>query len=189
MALIRDAKDILNILNGTCFPGSIGCCQADMYLDKKIKTATFTSMESGARIRLILSRAAKAMDAADRMLISQSGLNISDFGILEALFHKGPMPINTIGEKVLLTSGSMTTAANRLEKKGLITRIKDPSDGRCFYLHLTKPGRQLIKRVFEEHSQNLEEMAKVLTAAERSHLVKLLKKIGQHAQDIARAKK
>lgn len=124
------------------------------------------------------------MDTADRLFISQLGLNISDFSILEALFHKGPMPINTIGEKVLLTSGSMTTAANRLEEKGLIIRIQDPSDGRCFYLHLTKPGRQLINHAFEEHSQNLEEIAKILTSDERSQLVRLLKKIGQHAQTL-----
>jgi MarR family 2-MHQ and catechol resistance regulon transcriptional repressor len=124
------------------------------------------------------------MDAADRASIAETGLNVSDFSILEALLHKGPLPINTIGEKVLLTSGSMTAAANRLEKKGLVKRIQDPSDGRCFYLHLTKSGRQLIKRAFQKHSQNLEEIANVLTSEERGELVRMLKKIGQHAQRI-----
>jgi len=141
-------------------------------------------MESGARIRLILGRAAKAIDAADRASIAETGLNVSDFSILEALLHKGPLPINVIGEKVLLTSGSMTAAANRLEKKGLVKRIQDPSDGRCFYLHLTKAGRQLIKREFEKHSKNLEEIAEILSAEERGELVRLLKKIGQHAQTL-----
>jgi MarR family 2-MHQ and catechol resistance regulon transcriptional repressor len=103
---------------------------------------------------------------------------------LEALLHKGPLPINAIGEKVLLTSGSMTAAANRLEKKGLVKRIQDPSDGRCFYLHLTKSGRRLIKNAYEKHSQNLEKIAEVLNSKERSDLVKLLKKIGHHAKDI-----
>ena len=141
-------------------------------------------MESGARIRLILGRAAKAIDAADRASIAETGLNVSDFSILEALLHKGPLPINVIGEKVLLTSGSMTAAANRLEKKGLVKRIQDPSDGRCFYLHLTKAGRQLINREFEKHSKNLEEIAEILSAEERGELVRLLKKIGQHAQTL-----
>jgi len=141
-------------------------------------------MESGTRIRLILSRAAKAIDAADRASIAETSLNISDFSILEALLHKGPLPINTIGEKVLLTSGSMTAAANRLEKKELVKRIQDPSDGRCFYLHLTKSGRHLIKGIFEKHSQNLEQIANILTSEERSELVRLLKKIGRHAQRI-----
>lgn len=142
-------------------------------------------MESGARIRLILGRAAKAIDNADRASIASTGLNVSDFSILEALLHKGPMPINTIGEKVLLTSGSMTAAANRLEKRKLVKRIKDSSDGRCFYLHLTKTGRRLIQHTFEKHAENLEQVVNVLSDLERSQLVRLLKKVGLHAQKIS----
>ena len=95
-------------------------------------------METGAYIRLIFGKASKAIEQVDRKSIASTGLNVSDFSILEALLHKGPMPINTVGEKVLLTSGSMTTAANRLEEKGLVERVRDPLDGRCFYLHLLK---------------------------------------------------
>jgi MarR family 2-MHQ and catechol resistance regulon transcriptional repressor len=141
-------------------------------------------METGTHIRLVLGRAAKAIERVDRDSIADAGLNFSDFSIMEALLHKGPMPINTIGEKVLLTSGSMTAAANRLEEKGLITRIQDLSDGRCFYLHLTKSGRRLIADVFDRHSQNLEKIAAVLNSEERSELVRLLKKIGLHAQNL-----
>jgi MarR family 2-MHQ and catechol resistance regulon transcriptional repressor len=132
-----------------------------------------------------MGRAAKAMDAADRASIAETGLNASDFSILEALLHKGPLPINTIGEKVLLTSGSMTAAANRLGDRELVKRIQDPSDGRCFYLHLTKSGRRLIKGAYEKHAQNLEKIADVLNAEERNELVRLLKKIGRHAQSIS----
>ena len=141
-------------------------------------------MQTGTHIRLVLGRAAKAIERVDRDSISGTGLNFSDFSILEALLHKGPLPINTIGEKVLLTSGSMTAAANRLEEKGLIKRIQDPSDGRCFYLHLTKSGRRLIRAAFEKHARNLERIADVLIPKERSELVRLLKKIGLHAQDL-----
>ena len=141
-------------------------------------------MVTGTHIRLVLGRAAKAIEAVDRASIADTGLNFSDFSILEALLHKGPLPINTIGEKVLLTSGSMTAAANRLERKGLIQRIQDPSDGRCFYLHLTKPGRQLIKEAFATHARNLEKIVEVLSDEERNDLVHLLKKIGLHAQNI-----
>jgi len=112
-------------------------------------------------------------------------LNVSDFSILEALLHKGAMPINTIGEKVLLTSGSMTTAANRLEKKGLVERIQDPSDGRCYYLHLTKNGLKLIQEAFRSHSENLDKIFAVLDDNERQEFARLLKKIGYHAQSIA----
>jgi len=143
-------------------------------------------METGTHIRLVFGRAARAIERIDRDSIADTGLNFSDFSIMEALLHKGPLPINTIGERVLLTSGSMTAAANRLEEKGLITRIQDPSDGRCFYLHLTKTGRQLIRTAFEKHSQNLEKIADVLSTEERSELVRLLKKMGRHAQELGR---
>lgn len=141
-------------------------------------------METGTHIRLVLGRAAKAIERCDRDSIADTGLAASDFSILEALLHKGSLPINTIGEKVLLTSGSMTAAANRLEKKGLVKRIQDPSDGRCFYLHLTETGRRLIKEAFEKHARNLEKIADVLNAEERSELVNLLKKVGSHAQNL-----
>ena len=141
-------------------------------------------METGAHIRLVLGRAAKAIEKVDRDSIAETGLNFSDFSIMEALLHKGPLPINTIGEKVLLTSGSMTAAANRLEEKGLIKRIQDPSDGCCFYLHLTETGRRLITDVFVKHAQNLETIAAVLNSEERSELVRLLKKLGLHAQKL-----
>lgn len=141
-------------------------------------------METGTHIRLVLGRAAKAIERVDRDSIADAGINFSDFSIMETLLHKRSMPINTIGEKVFLTSGSMTTAANRLEKKGLITRIQDPCDGRCFYLHLTKSGRRLIANVFDKHSKNLEKIAAVLNSEERSELVRLLKKIGLHAQNL-----
>lgn len=141
-------------------------------------------MATGTHIRLVLGRAAKAIDRIDRDSIADTGITVSDFSILEALLHKGSLPINTIGEKVLLTSGSMTAAANRLEEKGLIKRIRDPSDGRCFYLHLTKTGRRLIKDAFDKHARNLEKIADVLNDEERSELVRLLKKVGLHAQNL-----
>ena len=141
-------------------------------------------METGAHIRLIFGRAHKALERVDRASISRTGLNVSDFSILEALLHKGAMPINTIGEKVLLTSGSMTAAANRLEEKGLVERIQDHSDGRCYYLHLTKNGLKLIRDAFRIHSENLETIFAVLDDNEREEFARLLKKIGCQAQSM-----
>ena len=80
-------------------------------------------MQTGSHIRLVLWKAAKAVEKVDRESIDRTGLGLSDFTILEALLHKGPLTINQIGQKVLLTSGSMTAAVNRLERKGLVQRI------------------------------------------------------------------
>ncbi len=138
-------------------------------------------MATGPHLRLVLWKAAKAVENVDRASIETTGLLLSDFQILEVLFHKGPLPISVIGGKVLLTSGSMTAAVNRLEKKDLVQRIQDPADGRCFYIHLTKQGRRIIKTAFEIHAENLERIASVLTPEERDDLVRLLKKVGRHA--------
>lgn len=131
---------------------------------------------------MLLWKAGKAVDKVDRASIAKTGLQVSDFAIMEAVLHKGPMPINTIGEKVLLTSGSMTAAVNRLEKKGLVERVRDPGDGRCFYVQLTDMGRKTIERAYERHARNLEQVAAGLTMTERNELARLLKKIGRHAE-------
>ena len=136
---------------------------------------------------MVLGRAAKAIDRVDRESIAGTGLIASEFGILEALLHKGAMPINTIGEKVLLTSGSMTAAANRLVDKGLVKRVKDPADKRRFHLHLTPSGTRLIKKAYARHARNLDQIASVLNVDERGELVRLLKKIGLHAQRFSMA--
>ena len=78
----------------------------------------------------------------------------------------------------------MTTAANRLVQKGYVKREQDPSDGRCFHLHLTDAGRRLIHNAYDEHARNLEKITAVLTDAERTQLVSLLKRIGRHAQSL-----
>jgi len=141
-------------------------------------------METGAYLRLIFGKANKAIEQVDRKSIAKTGLIVSDFSILEALLHKGPMLINTVGEKVLLTSGSMTAAANRLESKGLVERVRDLLDGRCFYLHLTNTGLELITGAYQRHSENLDKIFECLDVNERTELVRLLKKLGHHALQV-----
>lgn len=141
-------------------------------------------MENAPHIRLVLWKAAKAIEKVDRSSIAETGLHLSEFQIMEVLLHKGPQPINVIGEKVLLTSGSMTAAAKRLEKKGLVKRIQDPYDGRFIYVHLTDEGLSIIKKAFAKHVKNLDEIVEVLTPAECDELVRLLKKIGYKAEQV-----
>lgn len=141
-------------------------------------------MQTGAHIRLILWKTAKAVETVDRASIRQTGLNLTDFMILEALLHKGPMPVNTIAGNVLLTSGSMTTAIKRLTEKGCVERRQDETDRRCFQVHLTPEGRELIQEAYARHEQNLERMVAVLSEAEREELVRLLKKLGRHSEGL-----
>lgn len=107
----------------------------------------------------------------------------SDFGVLEVLLHKGPLPVNTVGKRVLLTSGSITAAVDRLERRGLVERRASDMDRRARLVHLTGKGRQLIQRAFAEHAAVMEQVVSVLTASERATLVDLLRKLGRAAEE------
>jgi MarR family 2-MHQ and catechol resistance regulon transcriptional repressor len=114
-----------------------------------------TTTPDGARTYLVLWRAARAMEARATASIEGTGLCASDFGVLEALLHKGALPVNVLGRKLLLTSGSATTAVDRLEARGLVARRPDPADGRVRLVELTAAGRRLIGPAFARHAADL----------------------------------
>jgi MarR family transcriptional regulator, 2-MHQ and catechol-resistance regulon repressor len=137
---------------------------------------------SGVHVFLVLWKAARAVQAYAEKSVSELELCGSDFAGLEALLHKGPLPVNEIGKKVLLTSGSITVAVDRLEKKGLVERRAADIDRRARIVHLTKEGRRLITRAYAEHAADMEQLASAsLTTAERATLIRLMKKLGYEA--------
>ncbi|HEX3227438.1 MAG TPA: MarR family transcriptional regulator [Pyrinomonadaceae bacterium] len=137
---------------------------------------------TGVHVWLVLWKAARAVEAYAERSISQLEMCGSDFAVLEALLHKGPLPVNEIGRKVLLTSGSITVAVDRLEDKGLVERRAHDTDRRARIVHLTKEGKKLITRVYSDHAADMERLASAtLTRAERDMLIRLLKKIGYAA--------
>ena len=139
---------------------------------------------SGVHVFLVLWKAARAAEAYAESSVSQSQMCGSDFAVLEALLHKGPLPVNEIGKKVLLTSGSITTAVDRLEDKKLVERRAHGTDRRAKIVHLTKEGRRLITRVYADHAADMEQLASAsLTKKERETLIRLLKQIGYEAAD------
>ena len=137
---------------------------------------------SGIHLWLVLWKAYESVRAHALRHIHGLGLGFSEFAVLEALLHKGPTPVNVIGEAVHLTSGSITTAIDRLEAKGLVARGDHPTDRRARVVHLTASGRQLIQKAFEEHTQAMEAATAGLTPDERGAAVALLKKLGLKAR-------
>ena len=99
--------------------------------------------------------------------------------VLEALLHKGPLTISEIQAKVLLATGSMTAAVDRVESMGLVIRKTTDKDRRARLLELTPKGRRLIERAFRDHAQHLEKTMSVLDGEERRRLHAGLKKLGQ----------
>ena len=137
---------------------------------------------TGIHTWLVLWKAARAVEARAHHSIEGTGLCASDFAILETLLHKGPLPVNVIGRKVLLTTGSITTAVDRLAERGLVARKEDPEDRRVRRVVLTPKGRKLIEPAFAAHSEDLDAVVSVLTRQERATLVTLLRKLGTGAE-------
>ncbi len=137
---------------------------------------------TGIHLWLVLWKAYEAVRRHAVRHIRSLGLGFSDFAVLEVLLNKGPTPVNAIGERVHLTSGSITAAIDRLEQKTLVERCTDVADRRSRVVHLTAAGRMLIEGALRDHAAALEAATQGLTAAERGEAVALLKKLGHSAQ-------
>jgi MarR family transcriptional regulator, 2-MHQ and catechol-resistance regulon repressor len=137
---------------------------------------------SGIHVWLVLWKATRAVEAHSARSIERFAMGISDFGVLEALMHKGPLTVTQLGEKVLLTSGSMTAAVDRLETRGLVARSSDAKDRRARIIKLTAEGQALIEGAFAEHSEAMEEALAGFSDEQRLALLPLLRHLGLTAE-------
>ena len=110
--------------------------------------------------------------------ITNAGMCLTDFAALEALLHKGPLTISQIQDKVLLASGSMTAAIDRLEKRGLVIRKFTSNDRRARVVELTHEGKRVAAEYFEKHARDLEVLMSALSAEEKRQVYASLKKLG-----------
>jgi MarR family 2-MHQ and catechol resistance regulon transcriptional repressor len=140
---------------------------------------------SATHLWLILWRAHDALREHAERQIESLGLGLSDFGALEYLLHKGPAAVNRIGQKIRLTSGSITAAVDRLERKGLVERHNHPDDRRARVVHLTPAGRNLIASAFAGHEAAMECACRGLSVEERKRAAVLLRKLGLTAQTLS----
>ena len=152
----------------------------------KQKSISKTQDTSGVHVWLVLMKAFQALMPHAAESIERTELGDSDFRVLEALLHKGPLPVNTLGPKVWLTPGSISLAVDRLVKKGLASRKDHPRDRRVRQVELTAKGRALITRGFREHAAAMETAISILSKNERLTLLRLLKKLGKHAAPTCR---
>lgn len=105
------------------------------------------------------------------------GLNISEFGVLEMLYHKGDQPVQKVAEKILVTSGTITYVINKLEKKELVVRRKCTKDKRVYYVSLTEKGRSFIAHIFPKHKSFLDNLFKDLSDDSKKQLIENLIKL------------
>ena len=138
--------------------------------------------KSGIHTWLVLMKAHRTLKRHAERSIEALDMCLSDFAILEALLHKGPQSVRDLGRRIELTSGSMTTAIDRLEGRRLVSRADHATDRRTWVIHLTPEGRAVISKVFAGHEQAMDRAMRGLSKSERATLTDLLKRLGTDAE-------
>ncbi|MGG1678923.1 MarR family winged helix-turn-helix transcriptional regulator [Neobacillus sp. NRS-1170] len=136
------------------------------------------SVSTSLKLFIVLSRAYKAINEHVNKAIQANGLNPTEFAVLELLYHKGDQPMQQIGGKILLASGSITYVVDKLEQKGLLKRIACPKDRRVTYAQITDEGKKFIQDIFPEHAQEIDKLMSSLSGEEKLQAIELLKKLG-----------
>ena len=137
---------------------------------------------------LVMMKAMRALTRYAAADIEDTGLGLSDFGVLELLLHKGPLPVNTIGPIVDLTPGSISIAVDRLVAKGLVSRAESAEDRRIRIVALTPRGKDLIVSAFRKHSGQMKRVFSELNPEELRGLEVMLKKVGRRAAALLKQK-
>ena len=133
------------------------------------------------QVWLVMMKAMRALTRYATAGVAETGVGLSDFGVLELLLHKGPLPVNTIGPIVDLTPGSISIAVDRLVAKGLVSRVESAEDRRVRIVALTPRGKDLIVSAFAKHSGQMRRVFSELSAEELHCLEVALKRLGKRA--------
>lgn len=134
---------------------------------------------SPLQVRTLIAQTESLLAARERALFASHGLCTSDLAILRYLQKKGPKSVNQIAPKVGLTSGSMTTATQRLRKREFVTTSRNEKDGRRVSVEITKTGKQSLRALTSEREKLFEPILKNFSDREAKILTGLLKKINK----------
>ncbi|MFX3623009.1 MAG: MarR family winged helix-turn-helix transcriptional regulator [Ectobacillus sp.] len=132
------------------------------------------------KVFIALSKVQRSLMDQSNKSVQSYGLNPTEFAVLELLYHKGGQPLQQIGEKILIASGSITYVVDKLEKKQLAVRKPCLHDRRVIYAELTDAGRKLMDEIFPLHETVLHKALHMLTNEEKQDLLQLLKKISSY---------
>lgn len=135
------------------------------------------------KLFVVLSKAYRSVTDRVAADIRKSGLNTTEFGVLELLYHSGDQPLQKIGDKILLASGSITYVVDKLEEKEFLKRTQCPEDRRITFASITDKGKQLLNDIFPKHWGQIEEITAGLSEQEKRQAIDLLKKLGRYADE------
>ncbi|AXI08027.1 MarR family transcriptional regulator [Oceanobacillus zhaokaii] len=140
--------------------------------------------DTSLKLFVTLSKAYQSVMERAEADIKSRGLNFTDFAVLELLYHKGQQPLQKIGKKILITSGSITYIVNKLEKLGYIKRNPCESDRRITYASIDQKGEELLDEIFPEHRKMIQDIMSALSEEEKEMATQLLKKLGTSIRKI-----
>ncbi len=126
-----------------------------------------------------LQRSADAAAGRATRHLASAGLTFSQYGVLDILFHLGPLPLGQIAEKILKSEGNMTTVVDNLERRGLVRRERNERDRRVVTVSLTEAGQHAIEGILPQHIQAIVEEMSILTPDEQETLSRLCRKVGK----------
>jgi MarR family 2-MHQ and catechol resistance regulon transcriptional repressor len=142
------------------------------------RATTDPAVDTSLKLWVVLSRAYGAVERSIHEGLLAHEVTAMEFGILEVLYHKGPLLLGEIQRKVLVTSGGITYLVDRLAEKGLVKREECPTDRRARYAVLTPAGTALIKKIFPAHARDIASAMSGLTKKEQEEATRLLRKLG-----------
>lgn len=140
---------------------------------------------SALKLFIVLSRAHKVIHESTNHFFQENGLNPTEFAVLELLYHKGRQPLQQIGNKILLASGSITYVVDKLEKRGYISRVSCDSDRRVTFAEITNEGNAFMDQLFPRHEKQLVELMGALSEEEKLEVIDLVKKLGLSIKNLS----
>ncbi|MDL4840139.1 MarR family winged helix-turn-helix transcriptional regulator [Aquibacillus rhizosphaerae] len=153
-------------------------------MDDKKQLYEQKKQDPSLKLFVILSKAYRSVVDQVAADIRNKGLNTTDFGVLELLYHQGDQPLQKIGDKILLASGSITYVVDKLEKKGFLKRVPSESDRRITYAAITEKGEELLNEIFPDHWKQIQAITNGLDKEEKEQAIQLLKKLGMYAENL-----
>jgi len=140
--------------------------------------------DRAATLQLViaLARAYQALAQGVRPQLAKQGLGMTEFAVLEVLYHKGPLPLGELRDRILVTGASTTYVVKKLEERGLIRRRTCVEDQRVIFGELTAKGRALIDEVFPVHVDRLREILAGLSVPDKQAATRLLRRLSHHAR-------
>jgi MarR family transcriptional regulator, 2-MHQ and catechol-resistance regulon repressor len=131
---------------------------------------------------IALGRTVQALERGVRPHLAESGLGLTEFAVLEVLYHKGALPLGEIRDRILVTGASTTYVVKKLEERGLMRRRTSDEDQRVVFGELTPKGRTLLEKVFPAHVDRLRHVTAGLSASEKRAASQLLRRLSRQAR-------